>query len=314
MGQFAATTLACCLLLSAAVVAGAQRGAAPQGPAPQNLQVLTPDVDLPALMQSFNAALGVQCTHCHVQGNFASDDNPKKAVARTMLRMQQRVAARFPDSGNDFESSRYLPFPEGKQYVTCITCHQGSLTPESAAPNPEGPPRAPEPGAPAGAPGGPRGAGAARAGVPGGRGAPGGRTGAPGAARGGAQDLPPLAPGRGRQRYVNMVELPADTDTFMVMPGFRAALGVECNFCHVFGSEHERGHADERELDGNPKKLVARNMIGMLKEINATLFPDGNVDIVFAASSIVPDGGRAVTCYTCHRGNHVPPAGPVAAR
>jgi hypothetical protein len=113
---------------------------------------------------------------------------------------------------------------------------------------------------------------------------------------------------------MNMVELPPDADTFMVMPGFRAALGVECNFCHVFGSDGERGHADERQLDGNPKKLVARNMIGMLKEINAALFPDRKVDIVFAASSIVPEGGKAVTCYTCHRGNHLPPAGPPAVR
>jgi hypothetical protein len=113
---------------------------------------------------------------------------------------------------------------------------------------------------------------------------------------------------------MNMVELPPDTDTFMVMPGFRAALGVECNFCHVFGADNERGHADERQLDGNPKKLVARNMIGMLKEINAALFPERNVDIVFAASSIVPEGNKAVTCYTCHRGSHLPPALTAAAR
>ena len=113
---------------------------------------------------------------------------------------------------------------------------------------------------------------------------------------------------------MNMVELPPDTDTFMVMPGFRAALGVECNCCHVFGARHERGHADERQLDGNPKKLVARSMIGMLKEINAALFPDGDVDIVFAAASIVPEGDKAVTCYTCHRGNHLPPSTPVAVR
>jgi hypothetical protein len=286
--RLATTSIVCGLLLTAAAAAGAQRGNA----TPRNLQVLTPDVDLPRLMQGFNAALGVQCTHCHVPGDFASDDNPKKAVARTMLRMQQRVAARFPDSGNDFANSRYLPFPEGKQYVTCVTCHQGSVIPVSAAPDPDGPPRAPEPGAPAAAPGGPRGGAAGR----------------------GAPDLPPLAPGRGRQQHMNMVELPSDADTFVVMPGFRAALGVECNFCHVFGSNRERGHADERHLDGNPKKLVARNMIGMLKEINAALFPDRNVDVVFAASSSVPEGGKAVTCYTCYRGNHLPPAGPVAAR
>jgi photosynthetic reaction center cytochrome c subunit len=112
---------------------------------------------------------------------------------------------------------------------------------------------------------------------------------------------------------MNMVHLPSNADTFMVMPAFRAALGVECNFCHVFGDKHERGHADERHLDGNPKKIVARNMIGMIKEINATLFPQDSVDIVFAASSIVPDGKHYVTCYTCHRGDHVPPVEPIAA-
>ena len=92
----------------------------------------------------------------------------------------------------------------------------------------------------------------------------------------------------------------------MVMPAFRAAIGVECNFCHVFGARLERGHADERDLDGNPKKLIARGMIGMLKEINALLYPEQEVDIVFAASSIVPEGKRYVTCYTCHRGDHLP--------
>ena len=112
--------------------------------------------------------------------------------------------------------------------------------------------------------------------------------------------------GRGVQQHKNMVFLPSNADTFMVMPGFRAAIGVECNFCHVFGGRLERGHADERDLDGNPKKLVARSMIGMLKEVNAVLYPQQDVDIVFAASSVVPEGRRYVTCYTCHRGDHLP--------
>jgi hypothetical protein len=54
-------------------------------------------------------------------------------------------------------------------------------------------------------------------------------------------------------------------------------------------------------------------MIGMLKEINSALFPQDSIDIVFAASSIVPEGKRYVTCYTCHRGNHLPPLDPAAA-
>jgi len=207
------------------------------------------------------------------------------------------VADRFPDSGNDFGNSRYLPFPEGKQYVMCFTCHQGAALPLSAAPDPKGPARAPEPGSPPAAPG------ARGAGPPAGT-----------AARGrGATPAAPLPPGRGAQQHMNMVQLPSNADTFMVMPAFRAALGVECNFCHVFGDKHERGHADERHLDGSPKKLVARNMIGMLKEINAALFPQDSIDIVFAASSIVPDGKRYVTCYTCHRGNHLPPLEPATA-
>ena len=107
-----------------------------------------------------------------------------------------------------------------------------------------------------------------------------------------------------------MVFLPSNADTFLVMPAFRAAIGVECNFCHVFGDRLERGHADERELDDNPKKRIARGMLGMLKDINTALFPQENIDIVFAASSILQDGKRYVTCYTCHRGNHLPVSDP----
>ena len=265
--------------------------------APRNLRVLAPEVDIQRVMDQFNAALGVQCTHCHVENDFASDANPKKDIARTMLRMQRLVADRFPDSGNDFRNSRYLPFPEGKQYVTCFTCHQGAVLPVSAVPDPQGPARAPEPGSPQGAPG-TRGAGP-----------PAG----PGARGRGAAPAAPLPPGRGAQQHRNMVHLPSNADTFMVMPAFRAALGVECNFCHVFGDKHERGHADERHLDGSPKKLVARKMLGMLETINEALFPEDRVDIVFAASSIVPEGRRYVTCYTCHRGNQLPPVEPVTA-
>lgn len=281
-------------LTLACVAGGSAQLLAQDEAAPRNLRVLTPDVDIEQVMTRFNAALGVECAYCHVADDFISDANPNKDITRDMLRMMRLVAERFPDSGNDFWSSRYLPFPEGKQYVTCYTCHQGAALPVSAAPDPKGPARAPEPGSPQSAPG------TREAGPPAGS-AGRGRSAAPAA---------PLPPGRGAQQHMNMVHLPSNADTFMVMPAFRAALGVECNFCHVFGDRHERGHADERHLDGSPKKLVARNMIGMLKEINAALFPQDPVDIVFAASSIVPAGKRYVTCYTCHRGSHLPPPEP----
>jgi hypothetical protein len=70
-------------------------------------------------MGAFRAALGVQCTYCHVQGDFASDDNPKKSVARNMLRVAADINANFPD---------------GQRHVTCYTCHRGEAKPRMEAP------------------------------------------------------------------------------------------------------------------------------------------------------------------------------------
>src|ERR1700736_3954523 len=88
-------------------------------PAPTNLKVLKvatgPEVG--QIMRTFTAGLGVQCIYCHVQGNFASDENPKKEVARQMIRMSQVINANFPD---------------GKMRVTCYTCHRGEAEPKTA--------------------------------------------------------------------------------------------------------------------------------------------------------------------------------------
>jgi hypothetical protein len=90
-----------------------------QQPNPTNLKVLKvatgPEVS--QIMRTFTAGLGVQCTHCHVQGSFASDENPKKEVARQMIRMSQVINANFPD---------------GKMRVTCYTCHRGEAEPKTA--------------------------------------------------------------------------------------------------------------------------------------------------------------------------------------
>src|SRR6266699_4069444 len=69
---------------------------------------------------------------------------------------------------------------------------------------------------------------------------------------------------------VNMQQLPRDVDLH-IMEMFRSALGVECNFCHVAGDFQEKGHIGDRQSDSNPKKLIARNMIRMTKEINLAL-------------------------------------------
>ena len=90
-----------------------------QQPNPTNVKVLKvatgPEVS--QIMRTFTAGLGVQCSHCHVQGNFPSDENPKKDVARQMIKMIQVINSNFPD---------------GKMRVTCYTCHRGEAEPKTA--------------------------------------------------------------------------------------------------------------------------------------------------------------------------------------
>ena len=109
-----------CLLPLAAQDAppGGQRKGGPMGP-PKNLKILQPDQVLPA-MQGFRLALGVQCTYCHVRGDFASDENPKKDIARMMLNMVHDINSKFP---GDY-----------KEHVTCYTCHRGAAAPLTAPP------------------------------------------------------------------------------------------------------------------------------------------------------------------------------------
>ncbi len=98
-------------------------GAAP--PAPKNLKVLAAGTDIRFVMQNFNAALGVQCTYCHVQGDFPSDANPKKDVARNMIAMVRQIDGNFATSAG--------VYPAGFHEVDCSTCHRGSAKPETKA-------------------------------------------------------------------------------------------------------------------------------------------------------------------------------------
>jgi photosynthetic reaction center cytochrome c subunit len=85
---------------------------------PKNLKVL-PAENLQQTMQAFRAGLGVMCSYCHVQGDFASDDNPKKETARMMIHMAMDINAKFPD---------------GKRHVSCYTCHRGETEPKMTPP------------------------------------------------------------------------------------------------------------------------------------------------------------------------------------
>ena len=70
-------------------------------------------------------ALGVSCNTCHVRGNFASEDNDKKLIARRMLEMTKAMNTQFFPDYKPKEGESVL----GK--VTCYTCHKGESIPKS---------------------------------------------------------------------------------------------------------------------------------------------------------------------------------------
>jgi len=92
-------------------------------PAPKNLKLLTPENLMPA-MRSYTVALGVKCDFCHVPGDFASDEKHHKEIARHMIELARSINTKFPD---------------GKEHVTCYTCHRGAEEPATAPPAADAP-------------------------------------------------------------------------------------------------------------------------------------------------------------------------------
>lgn len=118
-------------LVGAGVYAQGGQAQGGQARTPQNLQVLPKDMTLQQVqqtMRTFTAALGVECSHCHVGGmqDRAKDDNPKKALARKMLQMTMALNKDLASVGD--------PAPTGASKVTCFTCHRGQLKPATAPP------------------------------------------------------------------------------------------------------------------------------------------------------------------------------------
>jgi hypothetical protein len=115
--------LAVVLLLVPVCLSAQEKGGRARPPSPKNLKILTGET--PESSSSDDdacvhcTALGVQCMFCHVQGDFASDDNPKKETARMMLTMAREINSKFPD---------------GKRHVSCYTCHRGMTEPATEPP------------------------------------------------------------------------------------------------------------------------------------------------------------------------------------
>lgn len=68
----------------------------------------------PARMQAWSRALGVECTHCHMPGDWADASKPTFAFARRMMRMVDGLNA-GPLAGIG--------------EIACWTCHRGRPTP-----------------------------------------------------------------------------------------------------------------------------------------------------------------------------------------
>jgi hypothetical protein len=94
-------------------------------------------------------------------------------------------------------------------------------------------------------------------------------------------------PQTAEQRYKNIQifkGLPAE-QLEPTMAFIAGSLGVQCNHCHV----------NPFDKDEKPTKVTARRMIKMVFDLNKGSF----------------NGDRAVTCFTCHRGNPTPVSVPV---
>jgi len=113
----------------------------------------------------------------------------------------------------------------------------------------------------------------------------------------------PAAPAGGGQRaggpppISNLQILPKDSSREQVlttMAAFTAALGVQCNYCHV---QEGRGGRNDMAADDKPAKKAARGMMLLAREINAKL-PE-------AVGKDAPSTTR-VGCATCHRGIPIP--------
>lgn len=113
---FAVSIICAATLFAQDAPAPGAPGRAGRGGPPKNLKILKPE-EIRATMQSFVQGTGLTCGGCHVQGDFASDDKQEKVTARKMLEMVRGINA------NTFD---------GKNEVTCYTCHRGDEHPKSA--------------------------------------------------------------------------------------------------------------------------------------------------------------------------------------
>ncbi len=71
-------------------------------------------------------ALGVRCTHCHVEDDFASDDLRPKRAAREMAAMHYGI-------NQQLARMKEIEANPQDRLIDCATCHRGRIDPHDPA-------------------------------------------------------------------------------------------------------------------------------------------------------------------------------------
>jgi photosynthetic reaction center cytochrome c subunit len=81
---------------------------------------------LAIMNQGYSRALGVACTHCHDEQDWASDRKRPKRAAREMAAMHRQINAQLAKMA-------HLATPStANRAINCATCHRGATNPRGS--------------------------------------------------------------------------------------------------------------------------------------------------------------------------------------
>ena len=77
----------------------------------------------------YSRSLGVNCTHCHLPGEWEKDDKPTKQIARDMAAMSAAI--------NNQHLKQIKNLKSENPGINCTTCHRGQVKPALNLPDPK---------------------------------------------------------------------------------------------------------------------------------------------------------------------------------
>lgn len=97
----------------------------------KNIQLLKgiPAARLLRIMElGYAKSLGVNCTHCHIPGQWEKEDKPTKQIVREMAAMMAAI------NNDHLKKIKNLKSPN--PVINCTTCHRGQTKPALNLPEP----------------------------------------------------------------------------------------------------------------------------------------------------------------------------------